>query len=67
MSAMQRHGPRMSHRKYRTLERECHVQARLTSHEDAKRELEKMAREYKAIADWLERRQQVGEQPRAEK
>ena len=55
----------MPHRKYRALERECHRQARLTGHEQAKQELEKMEREYKAIADWLERRQRAGEQSSA--
>jgi hypothetical protein len=52
----------MPHRKYRALERECRRQAHLTVHERTKEELEKMAREYKAIADWLERRHQAGEQ-----
>lgn len=50
------------HRKYRALERECHHQAHLAVHERAKEELKLMEREYKAIADWLERRQQTGEQ-----
>lgn len=56
----------MPHRKYRTLERECRRQAHLTDHERTKEELEKMEREYRVIADWLERRQQEGEQSSAE-
>jgi hypothetical protein len=44
------------HRKYRALERECLVQAALTSHEQTKQELNKMAEEYRGLADWLERR-----------
>jgi len=47
----------MPHRKYRALERQCHLQAAITEHKGAKEELEKMEREYKAIADWLESRQ----------
>jgi len=47
----------MPHRKYRVLERQCHLQAAITGHKGAKEELEKMEREYKAIADWLESRQ----------
>jgi hypothetical protein len=45
----------MPHRKYRALERECHIQAALTGTKEAKEELEKMEREYKLLADWLER------------
>jgi hypothetical protein len=44
---------------YRALERECQLQAVLTGHKDTKEELEKMAREYKVIADWLESDQQA--------
>lgn len=40
---------------YRSLELACRTQAALTSHEDTKRELEKMAREYKEMADWCDR------------
>lgn len=47
----------MPHRKYRTLARECRIQAAITSHEKTREELEKMEREYKTAADWLERRQ----------
>jgi hypothetical protein len=47
----------MPHRKYRALERECHFQAAITDHKATREELEKMEREYKAIADWLEARQ----------
>ncbi|MBR0798969.1 hypothetical protein JQ615_26630 [Bradyrhizobium jicamae] len=52
----------MPHRKYRALERECHFQAALTEHRETRAELEKMAREYKAIADWLEARQRADRQ-----
>ena len=45
----------MPHRMYRALERDCQVQAALTQHKEAREELEKMQREYKVIADWLER------------
>jgi hypothetical protein len=51
----------MPHRKYRSLEQECHLQAALTTHEKAREELEKMEREYKVIADWLEARQPTGQ------
>jgi len=54
----------MPHRKYRALERECHHQAAITGHKEAREVLEKMEREYKAIADWLEARQRA-DQPRA--
>ena len=49
----------MPHQKYRALERECHVQAALTADKKTKEELEKMEREYKVIADWLELHQQT--------
>jgi hypothetical protein len=49
----------MPHRKYRSLERECHIQAAITGHKETRAELEKMEREYKAIADWLESHQQA--------
>ena len=52
----------MPHRKYRTLQRECHIQAAITGHKEAKEELEKMEREYRVIADWLESRRQIDEQ-----
>jgi|1185.fasta_scaffold1001886_2 hypothetical protein len=39
---------------YRSLELLCRKQAALTGHEKAKWELEKMAREYKQLADWQE-------------
>ena len=44
------------HRKYRALEHACQVQAALTVHEQTKQELNKMAQEYKVLAEWLERR-----------
>lgn len=44
----------MPHRKNRALEQECHRQAAITGHKEARKELEKMEREYRAIADWLE-------------
>jgi hypothetical protein len=49
----------MPHRKYRALERECHRQAFIAGSKEAKAELEKMEREYKVLADWLEARQQM--------
>lgn len=54
----------MPHRIHRSLQRECHIQAALTGDKATKEELEKMEREYKAIADWLEARQRA-DQPRA--
>jgi hypothetical protein len=39
---------------YRSLEALCRAQAAMTSSPDARRELERMAREYKASADWLD-------------
>lgn len=45
----------MPHRMYRALERECQVQAAFTLHKETREALEKMQREYKVIADWLER------------
>ena len=56
----------MPHRKYRALERECHLQAAMTGHKEARQELEKMEREYKVLADWLEARQQADQQPPSE-
>ncbi|MDE1936677.1 hypothetical protein [Bradyrhizobium sp.] len=53
----------MPHRKYRALERECHLQAAITGHKETREELEKMEREYKVIADWLEARQRTHHQP----
>ncbi|GGI31678.1 hypothetical protein [Bradyrhizobium guangdongense] len=44
----------MPHRKYRALESDCRVQAAITGHKKTKAELQKMAREYKVLADWLE-------------
>jgi hypothetical protein len=52
----------MAHRKYRTLERECHLQAAITGHKEAREELKKMEREYKAMADWLESHPQAPRQ-----
>jgi hypothetical protein len=49
----------MPHREYRSLERACQTQAGLTWDKATKEELEKMEREYKAIADWLEARRQA--------
>jgi len=51
----------MPHHKYRALERECRLQASITGHKQTKEELEKMEREYKVIADWLEERQKTDE------
>ena len=41
-------------RTYRALARECHVQATLTGDETTRQELERMAREYIDLAEWLE-------------
>jgi hypothetical protein len=40
---------------YRSLELMCRQQAALSSSSAARQELEDMAREYAAMADWLER------------
>ena len=42
---------------YRSLERECRIQAALTEHKEAREELARMEREYKLMAD-LESHQQ---------
>jgi hypothetical protein len=39
---------------YRSLEALCRAQAAITSCPDTRRELERMAIEYKASADWLD-------------
>ena len=52
----------MPHRKYRALERECHIQATITGHKETREELEKMEREYGALADWLERQQTAAQE-----
>jgi hypothetical protein len=52
----------MPHSKYRALQRECHIQAALTGHKEAREELAKMEREYKVMADWLELREQAEQQ-----
>jgi hypothetical protein len=44
---------------YRSLELLCRQQAKLASTPDARNELERMALEYKALADWQERHGQV--------
>jgi len=56
----------MPHRKYRALERECHLQAAITGHKQAREELEKMEREYKVLADWLEARQRADQRQPSE-
>ena len=43
------------HRNYRSLEQQCRLQAALTAHWRTRQELKKMEREYKVLADWLER------------
>ena len=43
-------------RNYRRLEHECRIQVALTGHKETRQELEKMAREYRVLAEWLERR-----------
>jgi hypothetical protein len=57
----------MPHRKYRSLERECQIQAVITTHPETKKEIKKMEREYNAIADWLESHQQTDQQAPSEK
>ena len=39
---------------YRSLELLCRQQAKLSATTDARNELERMAREYKLLADWQE-------------
>jgi hypothetical protein len=48
---------------YRALERDCQVQAAFTGHKETREELEKMQREYKVIADWLERQLPAADRP----
>jgi hypothetical protein len=40
---------------YRSLELLCRLQARISATPGTRNELERMAREYKALADWQER------------
>jgi hypothetical protein len=54
----------MPHRQYRSLEQECRVQAVITTDRKVRQELEKMEREYKVIADWLELRHKMQQAPR---
>ena len=56
----------MPHHKYRLLERQCHIQAAITGHKETKQELEKMEREYRTIADWLEARQEAAQEDHSE-
>ncbi|MGY3572910.1 hypothetical protein ACVMB1_000114 [Bradyrhizobium sp. USDA 4504] len=56
----------MPHRKYRALERECHLQAAIAGHKETRDELQKMEREYKVLADWLEARRRADQQPPTE-
>jgi hypothetical protein len=53
----------MPHRVYRALERDCQVQAAFTQHKETREELKKMQREYKVIADWLERQLSEADRP----
>ena len=53
----------MPHRMYRALERDCQLQAALTQHKETREELKKMQREYKVIADWLERQLSEADRP----
>ena len=53
----------MPHRVYRALERDCQVQAAFTKHKETREELQKMQREYKVIADWLERQPLEADRP----
>jgi hypothetical protein len=52
----------MPHREFRSLQRQCLIQAGLTGHKEAREVLLEMEREYKAIADRLEARKQAEEQ-----
>jgi hypothetical protein len=54
------------HRKYRSLERQCHIQLALTGHKEARQELEKMEREYRLLAEWLERQLPAEQTPPSE-
>jgi hypothetical protein len=54
------------HRKYRLLERQCQIQLALTDHKETRQELEKMEREYRALAEWLERQLQAAQTPPSE-
>jgi hypothetical protein len=54
------------HRKYRSLERQCRNQLALTGHKEARQELEKMEREYRALAEWLERQLPAEQTPPSE-
>ena len=53
----------MPHRVYCALERDCQVQAAFTGHKETREELQKMQREYKVIADWLERQLLEADRP----
>ena len=53
---------RLANESYRSLELMCRAQAALSSSSAARKELEAMAREYAAMADWVE--QQAPEDPR---
>jgi len=46
---------RLANESYRSLELLCRAQAALCSSPSARQELEAMAREYAAMADWQER------------
>jgi hypothetical protein len=54
------------HRKYRSLERECQIQLVLTDHKETREVLEKMRREYRALAEWLERQLPAAQTPPSE-
>jgi hypothetical protein len=47
---------------YRSLESLCREQARLAAIPEARNELERMALEYKQLADWQERQRSEGDE-----
>ena len=51
------------HRKYRLLERQCQIQLAITGHEETHQELEKLDREYRFLAEWLEAQLPAGQKP----
>ena len=54
------------HRDYRSLERQCRIQASLTGDRKTRREFEEMEREYRKLAEWLERQSPAEQTPPSE-
>jgi hypothetical protein len=54
------------HRKHRSIERQCRYQLALTGQKETRQELEKMEREYRALAEWLERQLPAEQTPPSE-